>query len=100
MRTTRHLIGLLLVVAAVTPAVADDLVGDRPDFTESALTVAPGSWQIEAGATVTTGDAFDTTEIGEVLVRHGLKPGTELRMVLPSYVDDETYFGAGVVTRF
>ncbi|MBD3221297.1 hypothetical protein GF314_08630 [bacterium] len=88
----RHatILAALVIATTTLPAThapAQDLVGDRPDFTESALAVPAGGWQIEAGATITTLDALDTTEIGEVLVRHGLKPGTELRLVLPSFVD-------------
>ena len=35
-------ISLLLALALAGAATAQDLVGDRPDFTESALTVEPG----------------------------------------------------------
>jgi hypothetical protein len=79
-------ISLLLALALAGAATAQDLVGDRPDFTESALTVAPGSWQLEAGATLTNTDLVETTGLGEVLLRHGLKPGTELRLEIPTYI--------------
>jgi len=78
---------LLTLTLAGGVAVADDLVGDRPDFTESALAVAPGRVQIEAGATLETNDLSDTWSVGEILVRYGLKPGTEFRLVLPSLID-------------
>ena len=85
MKTTTLLATALVVLASA--AAAADLVGDRPDFTESALAVAPGSLQLEAGGTLTTSDAVDAREVGEVLLRYGLRDGTELRVVLPSFVD-------------
>lgn len=90
----------IVFAAAATVHAAEPLVGDRPDFTESALTVAPGKVQIEAGATLDASDAADGWTVGEVLIRHGLKPGTELRLVLPSYLSlepasDDRRDGAG-----
>lgn len=76
---------ILLLIATATLA-AEPMVGDRPDFTESALTVPPGSVQLEAGATLDTSDDADQWTVGEVLVRYGLKPGTELRLSVPSYL--------------
>ncbi len=78
---------LLTLTLAYGVALADELVGDRPDFTESAQAVAPGRVQIEAGATLETNDLSDTWSVGEILVRYGLKPGTEFRVVLPSLID-------------
>lgn len=73
---------------------AEPLVTDRPDFTESNQ-IVKNATQIESGYTFS-----DTTSqehiIGEVLVRHGLKNGIELRIGLPSYarvVDQETITG-------
>lgn len=77
----------LLIALLTTAALAQDLVGDRPDFTESALAVPEGSVQLEAGATLATTDDVDTWSVGEVLIRYGLKPGTEFRVIMPSYLD-------------
>lgn len=63
----------------------DPLIGDRPDFTESAVTVSPGRVQVEAGATYGEAGRDEALEIGEVLVRVGLLPRLELRIGLNSY---------------
>lgn len=84
----RPLLPLLLLTLAL-PSAASELVGDRPDFTESALAVPVGSWQLEAGATLETSDTADLVSVGEVLLRHGLKPGTEFRLILPSHLDHQ-----------
>lgn len=61
------------------------LVTDRPDFTESAVTVAPRRWQLEAGYTFTRlGDARAHT-LGEVLARIGFHERAEIRLGLNSY---------------
>lgn len=84
----RPLLGLLLGALGAGGAFADDdpLVTDRPDFTESALTVTRGRTQIEAGYTFSeTGDVEEQT-IGEVLVRIGWTEIVELRLGLNSRV--------------
>lgn len=82
----RSILTLAIFVAPVALAQEDDpLVSDRPDFTESAVTVAPGRVQVEAGATHTeTGDS-ESQEIGEVLVRIGVARRLELRLGLNSW---------------
>ncbi len=81
---------LIALALLATVAHADQpLVGDRPDFTESALAVPTGSLQLEAGVTLDTSDAADMTTVGELLVRYGIKPGTELRLIVPSYLSLE-----------
>ena len=50
----RHLCAALLGLAIALPAAAqmdDPLVSDRPDFTESTGTIAPGHVQVEGGIT-------------------------------------------------
>jgi hypothetical protein len=60
------------------------MVTDRPDFTESASTVAPGRFQFELGYTYSkTGDA-ERSDIGELLVRVGILPWMEGRLGLNS----------------
>ncbi len=79
---------LITTVASGAPVLAADaepLVGDRPDFTESAVTIAPGRVQIEAGATLASEGGTDVTEVGEVLVRVGLLPWLESRLGLGSW---------------
>jgi hypothetical protein len=64
----------------------EPLVTDRPDFTESAETVAPGRFQIESGYTFArVGDDKEHT-LGELLLRVGLFQQVELRIAGNSYV--------------
>lgn len=92
--------GRILTAAAATLALAaapagaaaqegDDeprpLVGDRPDFTESAVTVAPARLQLEAGYTYTRSGGTRVHDVGEGLVRVGVAPGAELRVGVESF---------------
>jgi hypothetical protein len=76
---------LLLAIPGALAQDDDPLVGDRPDFTESAVTVAPGRTQVEAGATHTEADRTESQEFAEVLLRIGLGERIELRVGLNSY---------------
>ncbi len=85
-RAAGSLLALALAAAPAALAQEDDpLVTDRPDFTESAVTVAPGRVQVEAGATHTESGDAESQEIGEILVRIGLAPRLELRLGLGSW---------------
>lgn len=64
----------------------EPLVTDRPDFTESAETIAPGHLQIESGITRSREDATETDSVGEILLRVGLTPNLELRAGFNSYL--------------
>ncbi len=79
------LVSALLIAPTAVAQEEDPLVGDRPDFTESAITIAPGRVQIEAGVTFTDDDSTESYEIGEVLARIGLTERLELRVGLNSY---------------
>ena len=75
------------------PLEDDPLIGDRPDFTESAVTITPGRFQVEAGLTFLDENEEDVSEFGELLIRIGLSPRTELRLTLGSYVSIEPDLG-------
>ncbi len=77
----------LLTALTALPCTAqeDPLVTDRPDFTESALSVLPGVVQVEAGYTLTRDDAVNGHSLGEVLLRIGALPRTEVRIGLNSF---------------
>lgn len=64
----------------------EPLVTDRPDFTESAQTVAPRAVQLEAGQTFTREGDVRSVSIGEVLVRAGINDRAELRVSANSYL--------------
>lgn len=64
--------------------IDEPLVTDRPDFTESALTVPVGRVQVEAGFTLTRdGDESEYT-LPETLLRFGVAEDWEIRLELPS----------------
>lgn len=75
-----------LVLAVTVGAFADEpLVSDRPDFTESAVSVEPGRFQVEFGATAAQGGDEREFSAGEVLLRAGLVSRLELRLEIGSF---------------
>jgi len=68
-----------------TGRAEEPLVADRPDFTESPETVAPGRFQLEAGYTFTRSGDDKQHALGEVLLRIGLWQQIELRLGGNSY---------------
>jgi len=64
--------------------IDEPLVTDRPDFTESALTVPRGRFQLESGYTYTydSGDGVERQEhvYPEFLLRYGIVDDVELRL--------------------
>ena len=79
---------LVLVAFGATPLrgqTVPPLVTDRPDFTESAVTVPPGDIQFESGYTLTRTDNTDEHALGEVLLRIGIVPRLEARVGLESH---------------
>jgi hypothetical protein len=61
-------------------------VTDRPDFTESALTIPRGLLQAEMGLTTVRTGSLRENAFGELLMRVGITPKTELRVTVPSYL--------------
>jgi len=88
MRLSPLLIGFWLVHLTGAFAAAQDepLVTDRPDFTESPISVQPGRVQVESGYTFEERGEVDSQSFGELLVRIGLWDGVELRLATNSYV--------------
>lgn len=78
---------LLLPVGALDAQVA--LVTDRPDFTESAVTVRPGRVQLEGGCTFSRTGAAERHTAGELLARIGVTGSAELRVGVGSVVVEE-----------
>lgn len=88
-----------LLLAAVTvavygqsqpPATDPEIVTDRPDITESSIVVPKGSLQFENGLTWTSDHGQTTLDLSETLVRFGVSDRTELRIVVPNYLDGLT----------
>lgn len=88
---------MLTVLSAVASPSAEAqeeaLVTDRPDFTESTASVRPGRWQIETGYTYEEVERQELHNLGEALLRIGLTELVELRLELPSYVDQSGPLG-------
>ena len=85
MLTTVAVLGSLGWCVGIASA-AEPLVTDRPDFTESPETVAPGRFQLEAGYTFTRRGDDKQHALGELLLRVGLWQQIELRLGGNSYV--------------
>ncbi|MBT8477617.1 MAG: transporter [Gemmatimonadetes bacterium] len=62
----------------------EPMVTDRPDFTESASTVAPGRFQFELGYTFSKAGDEERSDFGELLVRIGILSWLEGRLGLNS----------------
>ena len=65
---------------------AKALVTDRPDFTESPVSVAPGRVQLEGGYTFSRLDAERSHTVGELLARIGALDRLEFRLGINSFV--------------
>lgn len=98
------------IIGATPQVMADPLVTDRPDFTESPETVAKGRVQVEAGATFERSGDERARSLGEVLVRVGTGKRSELRIGLPGHLRfsgngssvsgwDDAYLGAKFVLK-
>ncbi|MGH9464186.1 MAG: transporter [Thermoanaerobaculia bacterium] len=77
----------LALLVASAPAAAQELVTDRPDFTESALAVPRSRFQLEGGATASKGGSDEAWSFGELLLRIGLSERVELRLEPGSYAE-------------
>lgn len=87
------LAALALLLSAA--ASAQPLVTDRPDLTESAVTIAPGRVQIEAGAIYEdAGSGFSAFAVPTALVRVGVLPFLEVRLGAPDFLRVETPLGS------
>ncbi|MDJ0766056.1 MAG: transporter [Myxococcota bacterium] len=85
-------IGLMFaLVIAVTPVIAEEgataleLIGDRPDFTESAATIPPLHLQSELGVAYSTIGDEKTLTAPNLLLRLGLIEHLEARLGVPAY---------------
>lgn len=80
------------------PPPPPEMVTDRPDQTESALTVPPGYVQVETGWLFTREDSsglrLESHGLPGTLARIGVASGLELRAGWSGYVRDQTRLGA------
>lgn len=97
--TRRRVIApMILAACALSSACASQsaslelapMVTDRPDFTESALTVPVRSQQLEFGQTFAQEGETQTVAIGEFLLRSGLSDRIEMRLAANSFAIEQT----------
>jgi hypothetical protein len=98
------LAGLALAVpvsAQDLSGLPDPIVADRPDFTESTLTIPPSHFQVESGITFTRFGDEESQSFGEVLVRIGLGERWEGRLGIGSYSRvDPGFDGADTISGY
>lgn len=80
-----------------------ELETDRPDATESPVTVDAGLWQVEAGWFSHTRDQTPTERVrswtfGEVNLKYGITPRVDAQLVLQSYVRETRTTSTGSST--
>jgi hypothetical protein len=87
-------IALVAVQGCASAAVTrEPLVSDRPDFTESTVTMKPGEVQLEGGHTFERITSSKVNTTGELLLRIGIASRTELRIEPGSYTKITSPFG-------
>lgn len=79
------LLGACVHASGAATAELGPLVSDRPDFTESALTVPAGRVQVEMGGTSSRERDLTSLSTGETLIRAGVTARVELRLLAASY---------------
>lgn len=101
---SQFIAGVTLVQTPASPPFETD----RPDFTESSLTVPKGMLQVESGATLMHPErGIDSFSGPELLMRIGVADRFEVRLGFPNYVwqraagertegFDDTYLGAKI----
>ena len=98
------LAGLALAVptnAQDLSGLPDPLVADRPDFTESTLTIEPGHFQVESGVTFSRFGDEESQSLGEILVRIGVGDRVEARLGIGSYSRiDPGFAGAETISGY
>lgn len=104
----RCLLATLAGLALAAPAAGQDfsglpdpLVADRPDFTESTLTIEPGHFQVESGFTFSRFGEEESQSLGELLVRIGAGERWEARLGVGSFSRiDPGSAGAGRISGY
>lgn len=96
MKTTHTSIGILCLAAAVTASAEPDLrelEADRPDATESPVTVDAGHFQIETSFLAYGRNRADRVRsewwsFAETNIKHGLNDCTDLQLVLSPWITE------------
>jgi len=90
-----------LLLGAVPDSAPRDLSADRPDSTESPITVPQGMWQIESSFFSFTKDDTGGTDLeswvlGETNIKYGLTPRSDLQLVLAPHVHERERTAMGL----
>lgn len=92
----RMAFGVVVLLSAVPTVHAQDvIITDRPDFTESGVSVPVGKVQIEGGVSSSEFGNGNLLVFPETLARIGVASGLEIRLGLPSYQDQDRISGFG-----
>ena len=83
---TVSLLSILLTVGIVPLMAQDNISPDRPGIGNGSYIVDPRVTYLETGVEYFTVDDLDQYSLGQVVFRHGLLSGVELRMLLNSFV--------------
>jgi len=89
------ILGILTVQGV---SAQDKIITDRPDFTESGISVPKGSVQLEGGFLWVDHGSLQTFSIPDALVRVGIRDGLEVRIGIPDYEDREFVRGIGDIS--
>lgn len=80
-----------LMVVDETPLGLRDLAADRPDATESPITVDKGHWQIETSVVDYTKDyQFQAWTWGETNLKYGLTDNMDLQFIFAPYTEENS----------
>lgn len=81
---------IALSFLAISIASGRELSADRPDVTESPITVEPGLWQVESTLWGFTRDGgVSTWSLAESNIKAGLTTHTDLQLVLRPWIKEE-----------
>lgn len=81
---------LLLPLLALALTHGRELSADRPDATESPITVEPGRYQVESTLWgLTRNDSLTTWTLAESNFKAGLTPNSDLQLVLRPWIHEE-----------
>jgi hypothetical protein len=75
------IITLLLIVNQSNNCFAQDMITDRPDQTESSVSLSPGFFQLESGTVLENTPQTQVWIANSTLFRYGVIKGLEMRMV-------------------
>lgn len=92
------LLTAFFMLAVQVVSAQNTIITDRPDFTESGVSVPKGAVQIEGGFLWVDQGRNQSFSIPDALVRVGIRDGLEIRIGIPDYEDREFVRGIGDIS--